>query len=78
MLTEEDYSLSELLSPDGEPFALRAPQVAILLGCGPEAARTLMKSEGFPITRLGRQYFVLKSALLAWFDELEQEERSKS
>ena len=45
----DDYSLAQLLDPHGEPVALRAQDVAILLGCGPDAARNLMKSKGFPL-----------------------------
>lgn len=36
MTTYEDYSLQDLLDPKGNPVALRAQDVAILLGCGPE------------------------------------------
>ena len=65
MTDNEEYSLADLLNPNVEPFVLRAPEVAIMLGCGPDAARTLMKSEGFPITFVGtRNYIVLKRDLL--------------
>lgn len=62
MFQDEDYSLSELLDPDSEPTILRAHDVAVLLGCGPDAARTLIKSEGFPITYVGtRNYIEMKT-----------------
>jgi hypothetical protein len=75
---DEDYSLSELLDPDSEPTILRAHDVAVLLGCGPDAARTLIKSEGFPITYVGtRNYIVVKKALLKWLDDLMLKERGE-
>lgn len=78
MTDNEEYSLAELLNPDVEPFVLRAPEVAILLGCGPDAARTLMKSDGFPITFVGtRNYIVLKRDLLQWLDDLVLKERGE-
>lgn len=74
----DDYSLAQLLDPHGEPVALRAQDVAILLGCGPDAARNLMKSEGFPILRTGaRTYVVLKRDLLKWLDNLEKKGRKR-
>ena len=48
MTENEEYTLAELLSTEGEPSVLQAPEVAILLGCGSDAARTLIKSDGFP------------------------------
>ena len=76
MTMNDDYSLAQLLDPRGEPVALRAQDVAILLGCGPDAARNLMKSEGFPLLRTGeRTYVVLKRDLLKWLDKLERKER---
>ena len=78
MTDNEEYSLADLLNPDVEPFVLRAPEVAIMLGCGPDAARTLMKSEGFPITFVGtRNYIVLKRDLLQWLDDLVMKERGE-
>ncbi len=78
MTTNEDYSLQDLLDPKGNPVALRAQDVAILLGCGPDAVRNLMKSKGFPILRTGaRTYAVLKKDLLKWLDQLERQERRK-
>ena len=78
MTMNDDYSLAQLLDPHGEPVALRAQDVAILLGCGPDAARNLMKSEGFPILRTGaRTYVVLKRDLLKWLNTLERKERGK-
>ncbi len=78
MLIDEDYSLEQLLSPDGEPTVLRAHEVAIMLGCSPDAARTLMKSDGFPITFVGtRNYIVLKRDLLHWLDDLVLKERGE-
>ena len=78
MTMHDDYSLAQLLNPHGEPVALRAQDVAILLGCGPDAARNLMKSEGFPILRTGaRTYVVLKRDLLKWLNTLERKERGK-
>ena len=78
MTDNEEYSLAELLDPDGEPYVLCAPDVAILLGCGPDAARTLMKTtEGFPITYLGTRYVVQKKALLRWLDDLVLKERGE-
>ncbi len=74
----DDYSLAQLLDPHGEPVALRAQDVAILLGCGPDAARNLMKTEGFPILRTGaRTYVVLKRDLLKWLDNLEKKGRKR-
>ena len=75
MKTNDDYSLRDLLDPKGEPVALRAQDVAILLGCGPDTARNLMKSKGFPILRTGaRTYAVLKRDLLKWLNELDRKE----
>lgn len=72
----DDNSLAQLLDPRGEPVVLRAQDVAILLGCGPDAARNLMKSDGFPLLRTGeRTYVVLKRDLLKWLDKLERKER---
>ena len=72
----DDYSLAQLLDPHGEPVVLRAQDVAILLGCGPDAARNLMKSKGFPLLRTGeRTYVVLKRDLLNWLEKLERKER---
>ncbi|MBR3137166.1 MAG: hypothetical protein IKG32_09170 [Clostridia bacterium] len=49
-----------------------------MLGCGPDAARTLMKSDGFPITFVGtRNYIVLKRDLLQWLDDLVLKERGE-
>ena len=74
----DDYTLTDLLDPNGEPVALQAQDVAILLGCGPDAARNLMKSEGFPILRTGaRTNVVLKRDLLKWLDNLEQKGRKR-
>ncbi len=73
---QDNFSLAQLLDPHGEPVALRAQDVAILLGCGPDAARKLMKSEGFPLLRTGkRTYVVLKRDLLNWLEKLERKER---
>jgi hypothetical protein len=73
-----DYTLADLLDPNGGPVALQAQDVAVLLGCGPDAARNLMKSEGFPILRTGaRTYVVLKRDLLKWLDNLEQKGRKR-
>ena len=73
-----DYTLADLLDPNGEPVALQAQDVAVLLGCGPDAARNLMKSEGFPILRTGaRTYVVLKRDLLKWLNTLERKEWGK-
>lgn len=78
MKMHDDYSLAQLLDPRGEPVALQAQDVAILLGCGPDAARNLMKSEGFPLLRTGeRTYVVLKRDLLKWLDKLERKERKQ-
>lgn len=78
MKMNDDYSLAQLLDPRGEPIVLCAPDVAILLGCGPDAARNLMKSDGFPLLRTGeRTYVVLKQDLLKWLDKLERKERTK-
>lgn len=78
MFQDEDFSLSDLLDPDSEPTILRAPDVGIMLGCGPDAARTLIKSEGFPVTNVGsRNYIVVKKALLKWLDDLVWKERGE-
>ena len=76
MKMHDDNSLAQLLDPRGETVVLRAQDVAILLGCGPDAARNLMKSDGFPLLRTGeRTYVVLKRDLLKWLDKLERKER---
>ena len=51
------------------PLALSAMDVSRVLGISKYSAYCLMRSEGFPMMRLGRRLLVQKRAFLDWVDE---------
>ena len=54
---------------DQLPVALNALQVAAMLGISRAGAYNLMRSEGFPMLRIGSRMVVPKDKLLAWLDK---------
>ena len=51
------------------PLALSANDIALVLGISKYNAYCLMRSEGFPMMRMGRRLLVQKKAFLEWLDE---------
>lgn len=50
------------------PLALRAEDVAQVLGISRANAYTLMHSKGFPVLKVGKRMVVPKDKLLAWIE----------
>ena len=59
----------EVTSYDQLPIALRADQVAAVLGISRAGAYNLMRSEGFPTLFIGKRMIVPKDKLIDWMDE---------
>lgn len=53
---------------DQLPLALRAEDVAQVLGISRANAYTLMHSKGFPVLKVGKRMVVPKDKLLAWIE----------
>ena len=51
------------------PLALRAEDVAEILGISRAGAYALFHSEGFPCIRIGKRMLVQRDAFLQWLDE---------
>lgn len=51
------------------PLALRAEDVAEILGISRAGAYTLFHSEGFPCIQIGKRMLVQRDAYLQWLDE---------
>lgn len=56
-------------SYDQLPLALRAEDVAEVLGISRAGAYTLFHAEGFPCVRIGKRMLVQRDAFLQWLDE---------
>jgi hypothetical protein len=56
-------SLSQL------PLALTAMDIAAILGISKYNAYCLMRSEGFPMMRMGRRLLVQKKQFIEWMDD---------
>ena len=54
--------------PENEKRILRVPDLMKYMGIGRDLAYSLMRSESFPSTRLGKVYFVEVSQLEKWLD----------
>lgn len=59
----------EVPSYDQLPVALKADQVAAVLGISRAGAYNLMRSEGFPTLFIGKHMIVPKDKLIDWMDE---------
>ena len=59
----------EVTSYDQLPVALKADQVAAVLGISRAGAYNLMRSEGFPTLFIGKRMIVPKDKLIDWMDE---------
>ena len=57
------YAIEEI------PLALSAEDVSRVLGISKYNAYTLMRSDGFPMVRMGRRMLVQKKAFLEWIDK---------
>ena len=51
------------------PLALTAMDIAAILGISKYNAYCLMRSEGFPMMRMGRRLLVQKKQFIEWMDE---------
>ena len=60
---------TEVTSFDQLPLALKADQVAAVLGISRAGAYNLMRSEGFPTLFIGKRMIVPKDKLIDWMDE---------
>ena len=60
---------NEVTSYDQLPVALKADQVAAVLGISRAGAYNLMRSEGFPTLFIGKRMIVPKVKLIDWMDE---------
>ena len=77
ILQEHETQLSEPNNPrqqevtsyDQLPVALKADQVAVVLGISRAGAYNLMRSEGFPTLFIGKRMIVPKDKLIDWMDE---------
>ena len=59
----------EVTSFEQLPLALKAGQVAAVLGISRAGAYNLMRSEGFPTLFIGKRMIVPKDKLIDWMDE---------
>ena len=59
----------EVTSFEQLPLALKADQVAAVLGISRAGAYNLMRSEGFPTLFIGKRMIVPKDKLIDWMDE---------
>ena len=59
----------EVTSYDQLPVALKADQVAAVLGISRAGAYNLMRFEGFPTLFIGKRMIVPKDKLIDWMDE---------
>lgn len=59
----------EVTSYDQLPVALKADQVAAVLGISRAGAYNLMRYEGFPTLFIGKRMIVPKDKLIDWMDE---------
>ena len=59
----------EVTSYDQLPVALKADQVAAVLGISRAGAYNLMRSEGFPTLFIGKRMIVPKDKLIDWMNE---------
>ena len=59
----------EVTSYEQLPLALKADQVAAVLGISRAGAYNLMRSEGFPTLFIGKRMIVPKDKLIDWMDE---------
>ena len=50
------------------PLALSANDIAQILGISKYNAYCLMRSDGFPMMRMGRRLLVQKKAFIEWID----------
>lgn len=53
---------------DQLPLALRAEDVAQVLGISRANAYTLMHTKGFPVLKVGKRMVVPKDKLIAWIE----------
>ena len=60
---------NQVTSYDQLPVALKADQVAAVLGISRAGAYNLMRSEGFPTLFIGKRMIVPKDKLIDWMDE---------
>ena len=60
--------MKEYTSYDQLPLALRAEDVAQVLGISRAGAYALFHAEGFPCIRIGKRMVVQKDALIQWLD----------
>lgn len=51
------------------PLALTAEDISRILGVSKYNAYCLMRSEGFPMMRMGRRLLVQKSQFIEWLNE---------
>ena len=51
------------------PLTLTAPEVGEVLGISRASAYELVRSKGFPSTRIGTRIIVPKDKLIAWINE---------
>jgi hypothetical protein len=51
------------------PLALTAMDIASILGISKYNAYCLMRSEGFPMMRMGRRLLVQKKQFIEWMDD---------
>ena len=59
----------EVTSYDQLPVALKADQVAAVLGISRAGAYNLMRSEGFPTLFIGKRMIVPKDKLIDWMNK---------
>lgn len=55
-------------SLDELPLALKADDIADILGISRARAYLLVKSENFPIIKIGRRYIIPRDKFIVWMD----------
>lgn len=70
--------MANYTSYDQLPLALRAEDVAQILGISRAGAYALFHAEGFPCIRIGKRILVQRDAFLQWVDMQYRENERKA
>lgn len=57
---------------DALPLVLNVSDIASIFAISKVSAYELVKSDGFPVVRVGRRIKIPKSAFISWLDEQSQ------
>ena len=64
----DDINMNEIMDEDLYRI-LKAEDLVKRLGIGRDRAYSLMKSDGFPSTKIGKRYFITERSLRMWLDK---------